>query len=74
MNTQAIAHAVKHGANAKKLDSIDNRLRKLLADMRKQGVTMSEVDDRFILKHTHSETNRMGKGAKHIVCLGTYEP
>lgn len=72
MNKAAITLAVENGAGAKKLESIDGRMKRLLSDMRKQGVTLDIVKGqghrRVSLLH-RSEVN----GAPCFVLLGTYD-
>ena len=44
MNKVSLKMASDNGADAKKLESIDNRMRRLLADMERQGVTVDMVE------------------------------
>ena len=71
MNKAAISLAEEHGADAKKLESIDGRMKRLLADMRKQGVEIDMVKGgrRMVSLLHRSEVN----GAPRIVLLGTYD-
>ncbi len=59
--------AVEHGANRKKIESIESRLKRLLADMRRQGVSMSCDGTSASLTHRSAVAGR-----PHIILLGTY--
>ncbi len=72
MNKAAIELAAANGASAKKLESIDARMKRLLSDMRKQGVEIDIVEGqgrRMVSLLHRSEVN----GAPRIVLLGTYD-
>lgn len=64
MNKGAAALAVANGADAKKLSSIDTRLAKLIADMRKQGVCLQVSDGHAALVH---------RAGRSHTALGMYE-
>ena len=63
----ALDQAVENGADRKKIESIEGRLKRLLSDMRKQGVAMTSDGTTAVLTH-RGEAN----GRPHIILLGTY--
>ena len=72
MNKVSLKMASDNGADAKKLESIDNRMRRLLSDMERQGVTVDMVEGHGRRKLSLVHRSEVD-GAPRFVLLGTYD-